>query len=218
MQGKTHLAAGIGAAVLLNPVNTLPELVLGIGAACIGSIICDVDHRQSTSRGDADKAVAITLIAVIALAAVEWRFHLGILDRFTASTFGARQIAGALGMIVMCALGILTSHRRLLHSLVGMGLFSACVWLLSPFCMFFFLTAYASHLVLDLFNMKGIQLYWPMKNLYCLKMFKTGGVIDHLIFLAFLVIDTLTIYHKAVVLVPQFSIAVLNQVMAWLPV
>ena len=57
MLGKTHMAVGVAASMLLFQPNTLPELIFGAGAAAIGSVISDIDCSSSESSRRADKII-----------------------------------------------------------------------------------------------------------------------------------------------------------------
>lgn len=49
MLGKTHMAVGVAASLLLLQPRTLPELILGAGTAAVGSVISDIDCGSSES-------------------------------------------------------------------------------------------------------------------------------------------------------------------------
>ena len=87
------------------------------------------------------------------------------------------------------ALSRTVGHRTLTHSLLGGALFVALV---SPMAtlssnLFFALVAgYASHLVADALNMKGVQLLWPVRRTFRLlpKGIRSGGVMEFVVALA----------------------------------
>ena len=76
MLGKTHMAVGVAASLLLLQPRTLPELILGAGAAAVGSVISDIDCGTSESSRRADQIIFVSETIVIGIAAVE---HTGIL-------------------------------------------------------------------------------------------------------------------------------------------
>ena len=59
MLGKTHMAVGVAASLLLLQPRTLPELILGAGAAAVGSVISDINCGTSESSRRADQIILI---------------------------------------------------------------------------------------------------------------------------------------------------------------
>lgn len=55
-------------------------------------------------------------------------------------------------------------HRTLTHSFVMLGLLYAATQPLPPVYRWTALLAYATHPLLDLFNEKGVALFWPMRQ------------------------------------------------------
>ena len=41
-----------------------------------------------------------------------------------------------------------------------------------------YVTSYLSHLIIDIFNCKGAQYLFPLKDRYCLKLCKSGSTVD----------------------------------------
>ena len=71
MLGKTHMAVGVAASLLLLQPRTLPELILGAGAAAVGSVISDIDCGTSESSRRADQIIFVSETIIIGIAAVE---------------------------------------------------------------------------------------------------------------------------------------------------
>ena len=80
-------------------------------------------------------------------------------------------------------------HRTLTHSLFGVALFSALVSPaahFSPDLFFALIVGYASHLVADALNVKGVQLLWPVGWPFRLlpRGIRSGGVVEFVVALA----------------------------------
>ena len=87
MLGKTHMAVGVAASLLLLQPRTLPELILGAGAAAVGSVISDIDCGTSESSRRADQIIFVSETIVIGIAAVEAHWHLGLYQRLMSNSF-----------------------------------------------------------------------------------------------------------------------------------
>jgi inner membrane protein len=78
-------------------------------------------------------------------------------------------------------------HRKnMTHSLFGAVLFSL-PWLL-PSYILLFLAGYLSHLFLDLFNKRGIPLWWPRKHCVTIADIRVGGTGELLVIFVFYMI------------------------------
>ena len=53
MMGKTHMIAGIGAAVLISPPDTIGGCLQALLGGALGGLICDLDVQSSTYCRDA---------------------------------------------------------------------------------------------------------------------------------------------------------------------
>lgn len=93
-------------------------------------------------------------------------------------------------------------HRTLTHSLMGLALFTLPVWLLvGDYPNFFYalVAGYASHIVADALNTRGVPLLWPLGGTFRLFPggFKSGGVVElfvALVALAFVGVSISLVY------------------------
>ncbi|GIM29602.1 hypothetical protein CPJCM30710_22680 [Clostridium polyendosporum] len=69
-------------------------------------------------------------------------------------------------------------HRGFTHSLLCLFLASYGLWVADRNVAIAFLLGYGSHLILDMFTMKGVKLFFPLKCSFCLKLCKTDGTFD----------------------------------------
>lgn len=76
-------------------------------------------------------------------------------------------------------INMIFGHRTLFHSpilyLLIWGIVALTVPAAKP-CLYFFLLGVATHLALDLFNVKGIPLFYPCSKRFHVASFKTNGV------------------------------------------
>lgn len=176
MLGKTHMAVGIAAAMAALHPSTLPELVVGLGAAAVGAVISDIDVGTAEAHRDADIVTLMAVASVVGIAILEQIFHLGIINRIKQDAGMTRILLGVFVFIGVCAVGRKTPHRSMMHSLLVMAVLSGCVYMAFPMAMPYFAVAFASHLFTDLFNFKQVQLLYPIRQGICFKMFHAKGI------------------------------------------
>ena len=152
--------------------------------------------------------VADTLCALV-IAGIDLAFP-SILRTLTGGVFtqGPEAIMASLGMIavglvvlylVLCWLGYRSSHRTFTHSVTALTLFSLAVWLVYPPLMPGFAAAFASHLVLDLLNKKGMRILYPLPISPSLGLCYAGGAVNKLLYrlgsIAAVLLTALSVWH-----------------------
>ena len=170
MQGKTHLVIGVALSLAVMRPSTMPALVGGAGIAALGSVISDIDAGQSGAGHDATKVVASIVIAGVLVLLADLYFHLGLYARFLRRGRETGFMLPLLLFILFAAIGMLTRHRSFMHSLPAMILFTACIWFMQRAMAPYFAIAYASHLLLDLTNRRGMRLFFPSRKLVSMKL------------------------------------------------
>ena len=187
MSGKTHLAVGIAVALALEKPDTLPELLVGTGAAALGSLISDIDVGTSNSHKTANKITFFSVLMIIAAVLLESIFQLGIFENLMSDSNLKRIVLGCLIFIVICAIGKEQPHRAFMHSLLALVVLSACVELVFSMAMPYFALAFLSHILLDTLNLKKVRLWYPISGGFCLGWCKSDGIANML----FLLIGTI---------------------------
>lgn len=178
MQGKTHLVVGITSALLIMQPNAFNDLVMGIGAAAVGSLISDIDVETSVSHKKADYIVRGSILMLLILAALDFSGKMSVWNHISANELWIHKIVGLCILLVICAYGKEQPHRSLMHSLIVLAALGWCIKLLIPSAYMYFCIGLLSHLGLDVFNKKGIQLFYPYRKRFCLKLCSAGGKID----------------------------------------
>lgn len=181
MQGKTHLVVGITSALLIMQPNAFNDLVMGIGAAAVGSLISDIDVETSVSHKKADYIVRGSILMILILAALDFSGKMSVWNHISANELWIHKIVGLCILLVICAYGKEQPHRSLMHSLIVLAALGWCIKLLIPSAYMYFCIGLLSHLGLDVFNKKGIQLFYPYKKRYCLRLCSSDGKVDGLI-------------------------------------
>ena len=197
MQGKTHLVIGVALSLAVMRPSTMPALVGGAGIAALGSVISDIDAGQSGAGHDATKVVASIVIAGVLVLLADLYFHLGLYARFLRRGRETGFMLPLLLFILFAAIGMLTRHRSFMHSLPAMILFTACIWFMQRAMTPYFAIAYASHLLLDLTNRRGMRLFFPSRKLVSMKLFASNGWMDRILLTAGVIALVLVVAHSA---------------------
>lgn len=160
MMSRTHIAVGIAAALAVAPTGSPEAAVAALIGGSLGGVIADCDITPSKAHRDA--LVGRLLVAAIAAAslALDWRFGIGICD-YLLDNLGIRLIAGVALFCALTFAGAHSDHRSFTHSLLAMAAFCLATWLACEPLLPYFAAGYASHLLLDLTNTRGISLFYP---------------------------------------------------------
>lgn len=186
MMFKTHAAAGIASAVFITHPDDIKSLFICGTAACIGSVISDVDVTTSKSRKGLGKIIAIAGVAAAVTCVAEFLFKPGIFSYIQKNTSLMQVLMGIIFFIAVCIFGEHQPHRTFMHSIIGGILLTASVAVILPQCSMFFAIGFISHILLDLLNEKKVQLLYPSKKLsFSLCVCKAGKTADKVLCLAF---------------------------------
>lgn len=164
MTKDTHVVAGLATTIAIMQPTTLKTLAICVATASIGSVISDIDVTTSSSRKELIKIVALSLIAIVICTFVELNFNLGILELIKSQTNILRILIGLGAFLGVCIFGIHTDHRTFMHSPLCVAILFGIIWVIFPALAAPFGISMLSHIILDLFNTKKIQLFYPLKK------------------------------------------------------
>lgn len=179
MKAKSHIAVGIAASFIINPLINIPLTTATIISAAFGSLIPDLDHPKSILnqkilplKNKTTKIFIYCLFSIIILYINYLKFHSTILN--------------LIGVILMM-IGV-SHHRGFTHSAVGIFIFYITVRLFTQTYGYVhegmsFMVGYTSHLIADFCTDQGIELLYPLidKNYRAPLRFSTGGGIEALL-------------------------------------
>ena len=179
MMAKAHITVGMAAAFMITRPDSVPEMLPVITGASLGCLICDIDCEVKAERADSSRwRKVMALVAAVALI----EDHL--LDAGMWRSIGENGkylwFAGVVGFVLTCTFASISAHRGFSHSLPAMLLETISLWLVFPTAALPFAIAFASHLVLDLTNMKSIRLFYPAKKGVSLGWFHADGLANRL--------------------------------------
>lgn len=182
MTGRTHFVVGETAALLLSSPGDWKELTLCVGAAAIGSSICDIDVSTSKSHRYLTRVLLLTAAVAALMIVAEWYGHLGILALLQQQVVLWHALVGCGVFLAICAIGMHCPHRTLMHSLPGWFLLCGILrWAMPPLAAGFAISM-MTHILLDLLNYKGIHLLYPVPGRYSLDLCPADGKADRMFF------------------------------------
>lgn len=195
MTKRTHLVAGTAITLGLIRPTTILGLVMCLVTSSIGSLISDIDVSTSKSRGELYKIIIVSIISVLICIALEKNFNIGILEIIINQSSVQRILIGLLTLLGICCFGITTSHRTFMHSILGVISVSSAVFIILPKATLPFAISMLSHIFLDLFNTKRIQILYPLKKpRIALKFCKSNGLVSKILFHISMIILELEIF------------------------
>lgn len=164
MMKKTHLASGLAVAMAIVRPCTINDLAICLTSATIGSVISDIDVSSSKSRKELNKILAISVTAIVACTLIEVIFHIGILAMLQSQTNVMKALIGVMLFLLICSFGIHTPHRSFMHSITAVVALTGATCLVLSKATLPFMVSMISHIILDLFNKKTVQLLYPLKK------------------------------------------------------
>ncbi len=183
LTGKTHLTFGTAAAVLVTQPADWKSFLLCLGAGAIGSCVCDVDISTSDSHKGFHRFLLLLGIAVASIIVLDIVFQAGIWKMIQQKNGLLRSLIGLAMFLALCLYGERQPHRTFTHSLTGVALMGISVYVMLPQATWYFVCGMLSHIFLDLFNRKKIQLLFPLSTgKCCFRLCSADGVVNHVLF------------------------------------
>ena len=180
MLGKTHLVLGAASALLLTLPGTVPGLITAVTAGALGGWIVDIDAKEKNKKKNRTRIREPVYLKVLHGLLLGGILLLDLLigkemSGYVADHWGLRTLAALLTLAALTAFGAHTEHRTFTHSLPGFALFCGAMYLFCRPAALPFLIGYASHILADLCNFRALQLFYPLKRYYSLKLCPSNG-------------------------------------------
>lgn len=168
MLSKTHIAIGLATSLTLLAPQTPEAIYPVVVGGAIGSIICDIDCTWR--RPTKDAVLGRTIAGILAGAAIvaDVRSH-GVLWHYYEHTGIIPVIVGIVIFLGLCQGARNTEHRTFSHSLLAVAGLCAGVALFCFPILPAFAIGIATHLLLDVVNIRPVHLFYPMKQGVSLK-------------------------------------------------
>ena len=178
MTGRTHLAVGVATAMLVaGPEAGLAGLAAAAGGGAVGAVLPDLDVRD-TAHPWRERIVRAGAVALLVGALLLDLAHGSALARAAAERGVGAIALGVAGLVGLACAARLSAHRSFAHSLLALAGFAAATHLVCAPLAPCVAIGFASHLVLDALNFRGLRLFWPLRARLSLNLCKTGGVVD----------------------------------------
>ena len=166
MMSKTHLMLGVGSALITTlPVEPKLCCIATIGGL-LGGIVPDNDILDNDYTGDAILGQVLAGSITAGILFLDKIFKIGICNEL----FSRSLINLIFGLVLFMGLyifGFFQEHRKFTHSFLAMVLYSFAVLCIYPPLAKPFLIGYLSHIIIDLFNKKKVQIFYPFKAGIC---------------------------------------------------
>ncbi|MEE3343247.1 MAG: metal-dependent hydrolase [Bacilli bacterium] len=182
MTTKTHITTGVALTILITQPENIKYLTLSLAGTIIGSVIPDIDSKNSEANQIFDKVLITTSLTIILCFILEYFFNIGIYRIITKKNNIDSILFSALLFFIMCLIGSRTHHRAFTHSIIGLLIYSSILYTLPNIFIYSFIIGYLSHIILDLFNHKGLKLFYPIKKRLCFNLCDSDGIINNILF------------------------------------
>lgn len=184
MNGRAHTALGVGTALatcnalgLIDGTIEVDKIIVVGAFSAVAATLPDIDV------GAAKKVYRTSIFALIGIAGLVLATMLLKVSLKSVMMSTAYGLIGAGLFAALSVIGQKQPHRGMTHSIVACALFTVSVcmvlyWIDKHFVVLgtvAFGVAYMSHLLIDLLNRKGEQLFWPLPNRFCFKVCSASG-------------------------------------------
>ena len=185
MEKKTHvMCANLVSLYLMKP-DSIFDLVITCGCATLGGLLPDVDLKDSTSDKLFDRLMTSLITIVVMSFFIKYFFDIDLYCKIKECSYINYLISVCL-FIVMAFLGSKSSHRSFTHSILGLFVYSSILsYGFGNNVIFPYFVSHLSHIVLDLFNKKGVALFYPSKYRLCFGICDSNGKVNKFLFILF---------------------------------
>ena len=162
MTGRTHCIVAVATAITIVQPHQPEVILLGSALSFLGGLTPDVDQFQSKLGRKISKFMISIFSILLLLLLLKQSFQFNLNAYLPVNQLLNSIPKGPLLFILLCSMGLNTKHRTFTHSLLGALLFTLCIYLCFPKYYHYFLIGYLSHLILDLFNKEGMEIFFPL--------------------------------------------------------
>lgn len=186
MEKKTHVVCANAIAIGLIRPDNISSLLITCGFASLGGLLPDVDLKDSTTDKLFDRLMTSLVTVIVMNFLLKYFLDIDIYERIKELNIVFNYVISLVVFIIMGYLGSKFSHRSFTHSILGCFVYTFILSygfdnnVLIPF-----LCGFISHIVLDLFNKKGVSLFYPCKGRFCFNLCESNGKTNKLLFIIF---------------------------------
>ena len=170
---------------LIRPDN-ISDLLITCGFATLGGLVPDVDLKDSTSDKLFDRLMTSLITIVLMSVFIKYFFDIDLYCKIKECSEIFNYLVSICLFIVMSYLGSKSSHRSFTHSILGLIIYSSILsYGFGMNVIIPYFVSHLSHIVLDLFNRKGVALFYPSKYRLCFGICESNGKVNKFLFILF---------------------------------
>ena len=186
MEKKTHIACGNLISLSIIQPKTISGLLITIGASTLGSLLPDVDLKDSTTDKLFDRLMTSLLTIIIMSIILKSFLNINLYYKIKEYNNIFNYIVNICLFITASYFGSKTSHRSFTHSILGLFIYTLILsYSFNTNIILPYFISHLSHIILDIFNKKGIALFYPFKYRFSFKLCESDGTINKLLFVIF---------------------------------
>ena len=215
MLRKTHIAIGMSSALAITHPTTVSGVATALIGGSLGGWIVDIDCKNTdVDREDVYDAI-IDVLFIGTFIVLDYFVGNGMCQ-YISENLGIRLLAVTICFIGLMIIGFKTTHRSFTHSFLGWLLYGMIMFILCRPIAIPFMAGYLSHIIVDLFNKKGEQLFFPLKTRFCFRLCDSDGTANKTLFwIAFILGVILGAFFLSQAMISAWdSSAFINKVLA----
>lgn len=186
MTGSTHVAVGVASSLIVLQPKTVPECLCALTGGIIGGMISDIDSpgkRKTLDYSDDPYGWQIGVFVVLficLLLGLDYMAGNGAVE-YLLTHMGVPLFIGGIAFIGISLYGTRTIHRTFMHSFLAGIALSVSMWffcrpLAEPFAI-----GFISHMLIDFFNRKKVQYFWPIPVKIGLNRYPSDGKLNRIL-------------------------------------
>lgn len=197
MSGNTHVAIGVASSLILIRPKDIKEILTVVAVSAFSSLLVDIDIKSSKVNKILKKVLTLMIFSIIVSIAVDYIYNLGYFKN-TINKINTNQwnliIISIISIILFYLIIKNGGHRGFTHSVLAvvlLGIFGY-IWLPS-IVNYSLIIGYSMHIIFDITNKKGLQVFYPLSGRYCFHWFKSDGLVNNILFIAGMILSIITI-------------------------
>ena len=186
MEKKTHvMCANLVSLYLMKP-DSISSLLVTCGFATLGGIVPDVDLKDSTSDKLFDRLMTSLITVVVMSVFIKYFFDINLYCKIKERVDIFNYLISICLFVVVAYFGSKSSHRSFTHSIFGLLVYSGILFYgFNTSVVLIYFVSHLSHIILDLFNKKGVALFYPSKFRLCFELCDSNGKVNKFLFWLF---------------------------------
>lgn len=189
MEKKTHVMCANLVSIYLMRPDSISSLIITCGAASLGGLVPDVDLKDSTSDKLFDRLMTSLITIVLMSVFIKYFFDIDLYCKIKECEDIFKYLISICLFIVTSYFGSKFSHRSFTHSILGLFIYTGILFYGFEFNVVIpYFVSHLSHIILDLFNRKGVALFYPSKYRICFGICESNGKVNKFLFVLFSVL------------------------------